>query len=141
MSPANSFSLNSYFYKKRARAMGLAVTISGIGTVLMPLTVSFLLQHFSPEQTMFIVSGLVLNCLPASLLLQPVYWHMRPIPLSLLPPNETETVPKRKRTVTVTSIDVGHSLFTVADAEHHTPRQRIARSVSQQQRCPNKIFL
>lgn len=142
MSPANSYSINSYFNVRRARAMGLAMTISGLGTVLMPLTVSYLLQIYTPEQTMLIVAALMLHCVPASLLLQPVQWHMRPVPdqkhqISPVPPVEH----KRTRTVTVTSVDVGHSLFTVTD-EHQkeTVPRALARSISLQNRQEVKKF-
>ncbi|XP_059479595.1 monocarboxylate transporter 5-like [Neocloeon triangulifer] len=143
ISPANSFSINSYFNKKRARAMGLAVTISGVGTVVMPLTVSFLLQHYTPGDTMLIVAALMLHCVPASLLLQPVLWHKIPAPEQTDAQKETKDVAqplvvKRKRTTTLTSVDVGNSIFSVADGDHddHSPklsnRKKYGRSVSQQ---------
>lgn len=139
MSPANSYSINSYFNVRRARAMGLAMTISGLGTVLMPLTVSYLLQIYTPEQTMLIVAALMLHCVPASLLLQPVRWHMRPVPdQKLVPPVEH----KRTRTLTVTSVDVGHSLFTTVTDEHQkeTGPRALARSISLQNRQEVKKF-
>jgi hypothetical protein len=118
--------------------MGLALTISGLGTVLMPLTVSYLLQIYTPDQTMLIVAALMLHCVPASLLLQPVRWHMRPaVPINqqmiaLKPP----VLHKRKRTLTVTSVDVGHSLFTVTDAQQseNAVHRGLARSISLQNR-------
>lgn len=130
MSPANSYSLNSYFNKRRARAMGLALTISGLGTVLMPLTVSYLLQVYTPDQTMLIVAALMLHCVPASLLLQPVRWHMLPVPdqQQQIVLNEPTLQPqKRVRTLTVTSVDVGHSLFTVTDG--HSNENRVNRGL------------
>ena len=138
MSPANSYSLNSYFNVRRARAMGLALTISGLGTVLMPLTVSYLLQIYTPDQTMLIVAALMLHCVPASLLLQPVRWHMRPVPdhqVTLKPP-VLQPLHKRKRTLTVTSVDVGHSLFTVTDGHQseNGVHRGLARSISLQTR-------
>jgi MFS family permease len=138
MSPANSYSLNSYFNVRRARAMGLALTISGLGTVLMPLTVSYLLQIYTPDQTMLIVAALMLHCVPASLLLQPVRWHMRPVPDQQIPLKPAPVVQphKRTRTLTVTSVDVGHSLFTVTDGHQNENRvhRGLARSVSLQTR-------
>lgn len=44
----SSFSLavNTYFTKKRGRAMSLAMTITGLGSIFMPQVTSFLLSFY-----------------------------------------------------------------------------------------------
>jgi predicted MFS family arabinose efflux permease len=56
------------------------VGVCGFGSVVMPLLVGKLLEWYGPEGTMLIMAGLILHCLPASLLLQPVRWHMIKVP-------------------------------------------------------------
>lgn len=41
-----SFAVNSYFTTRRARAMGLAVTIMGFGPIIMPQVTSILLSFY-----------------------------------------------------------------------------------------------
>ncbi|CAB3365393.1 Hypothetical predicted protein [Cloeon dipterum] len=128
--------------------MGLAVTISGLGNVLLPLAVSFLLRYYTASQTMLIMAALVLHCVPASLLLQPVLWHRVPVKeqAPLLPQegdDALQTVPRRTRTATLTSVDVGNSLFAVADGDHDDQYQqrppKLGRSVSQQRKTSDQI--
>lgn len=41
-----SLAINTYFTTKRNRAMALAVTITGLGPILMPQVASFLLAFY-----------------------------------------------------------------------------------------------
>lgn len=52
-----------YFEKKRALATGIAVCGSGIGTFVFAPLIRFLLAHFSWQQTMLIMSGIILQCI------------------------------------------------------------------------------
>ncbi|XP_059479546.1 monocarboxylate transporter 1-like [Neocloeon triangulifer] len=123
LSPASLFSINSYFIKQRSRGMGLAMAIGGIGTVFMPLVLSSLLQNYSSEGTMLIVAALVLHCVPAALLLQPVRWHM--VPAEGSPPIEDHSAAAaaavaagRKRTASTNSVDVGYTLVSCSEPQH-----------------------
>ncbi|CAG5077919.1 Similar to SLC16A9: Monocarboxylate transporter 9 (Gallus gallus) [Cotesia congregata] len=74
---AFSLALNTYFLEKRGRAMGLAMTITGFGPILMPQLISLLLYIYSAQGTIIILGGITMHTLVAALLLQPVKWHAK----------------------------------------------------------------
>uniref|UniRef100_A0A914XDX3 Major facilitator superfamily (MFS) profile domain-containing protein n=1 Tax=Plectus sambesii TaxID=2011161 RepID=A0A914XDX3_9BILA len=51
-----------YFEKKRALATGIAVAGSGVGTFVFPPLAVILIEHFGWQGTLWLLSGLVLNC-------------------------------------------------------------------------------
>ncbi|XP_063229803.1 monocarboxylate transporter 13-like [Bacillus rossius redtenbacheri] len=81
LAPAFSLALNSYFKERRGKAMGLAMTLTGIGPTVMPLLLSQLMAYYGVAGTGLIMSALCLHTLVGALLLQPVKWHMRPRPV------------------------------------------------------------
>jgi nitrate/nitrite transporter NarK len=118
LSPANLYSINSYFIKKRSRGMGLAMAVGGIGSVFMPLLLSKLLDNYSAEDTMLLVAAMVLHCVPAALLLQPVRWHMVPAALQeQLPLNVDAKATTRNRTISSNSMDVGYTLVSCSEPQ------------------------
>ncbi|XP_014300341.1 uncharacterized protein LOC103570490 [Microplitis demolitor] len=72
-----SLAVNTYFLEKRGRAMGLAMTITGFGPILMPQLITFLLYIYSPQGTIIILGAVTMHALMAALLLQPVKWHAK----------------------------------------------------------------
>ncbi|XP_034952116.1 uncharacterized protein [Chelonus insularis] len=76
---AFSLALNTYFLEKRGRAMGMGMTITGLGPILMPQLVSILLNSYTSQGVMIILGGLALHTVCAALLLQPVKWHTKRI--------------------------------------------------------------
>lgn len=74
---AFQLALNTYFREKRNKATGFAMTITGLGPILMPQLINLLLKFYTTEQTIFIIGGLTLNGFAAAALLQPVKWHMK----------------------------------------------------------------
>lgn len=72
-----SLAMNSYFLKKRSKATGFAFTITGLGPILMPQLISFLLSTYTVQGTMLIVGAISSHTLISALLLQPVKWHMK----------------------------------------------------------------
>lgn len=67
---------NSYFKVRRNKAMGIATTLMGLGPILMPQLISFLLENYNIESVVLIIAGIATHCFIAALLLQPVEWHM-----------------------------------------------------------------
>ncbi|KAF6200016.1 hypothetical protein GE061_006315 [Apolygus lucorum] len=74
---AFTFSLNSYFLKKRTAAVGIAFMIAGIGSVITPLILSQAIAYLGARYTAFLLSGIVMNIFAAAMLLQPVKWHYK----------------------------------------------------------------
>lgn len=62
--------LNSYFTTKRSQAVGLAMAGTGVGQMLMPQVVRFLLDEFGYRGTTLILGGLCLNGVAGALLFQ-----------------------------------------------------------------------
>ncbi|XP_051176226.1 monocarboxylate transporter 9-like isoform X2 [Leptopilina boulardi] len=69
--------LNTYFAEKRGRAMGIAMTLTGIGPILIPQVSRFLLHCYGSQGTMLLLGGFSLHALIGAMLLQPVKWHSK----------------------------------------------------------------
>ncbi|KAL6440494.1 hypothetical protein ACFW04_003189 [Cataglyphis niger] len=78
-----SLAINTYFTTRRNRAMALAVTITGLGPILMPQVASFLLAFYGIQETVLILGAYSLHSMIGALLLEPVKWHMKRIPICL----------------------------------------------------------
>lgn len=78
-----SLATNSYFTTKRGRAVGLAMTLTGIGPILIPQIASFLLSIYGVQGTVLILGAYSSHSMIAAMLLQPVKWHMKNAPLCL----------------------------------------------------------
>lgn len=69
--------LNSYFIKHRGKATGIALTLTGIGPIVIPQLISFLMLEFGVKGAVLIMSSLSLHSFVSASLLQPVKWHMK----------------------------------------------------------------
>uniref|UniRef100_A0A4Y0BLV3 MFS domain-containing protein n=1 Tax=Anopheles funestus TaxID=62324 RepID=A0A4Y0BLV3_ANOFN len=72
--------LNSFFRHRKGRAVGFALAGTGLGQIMMPLLVQYLLSNFNFRDTTLIISGLAFNGVVGACLLQPVEWHMKDSP-------------------------------------------------------------
>nr|CAD7457676.1 unnamed protein product [Timema tahoe] len=75
--PSFSLALNSYFKKKRGKAMGYSMTLTGIGPIIMPLLISKMMSAYGVQGTGLILGALSLHSLVGAFLLQPIKWHMK----------------------------------------------------------------
>lgn len=62
--------IKSYFTLRRSQAVGLSMAGTGIGQMIMPQVVRFLLEVFGYRGTTLILGGLSLNGLVGALLFQ-----------------------------------------------------------------------
>ncbi|XP_055533764.1 monocarboxylate transporter 12-B [Wyeomyia smithii] len=76
---ATFVAINSYFRNNKGKAVGFALAGTGIGQILMPLLVDFLLDNFSFRGATLIIGGLAFNGVVGASLLQPVEWHMKTV--------------------------------------------------------------
>ncbi|XP_058831885.1 uncharacterized protein LOC131694780 [Topomyia yanbarensis] len=74
-----SLALNTYFVVRRNKAAGIAMTITGLGPILLPQLVSLLVALYDPRTCLLIIGALATHIIAAALLLQPVQRHMLPI--------------------------------------------------------------
>lgn len=70
-----SLALNTYFTKRRSKAAGTAVTITGLGPILYPPLITALLSIYGVNGCVLIFAGLSLHIVVAALLLQPIKYH------------------------------------------------------------------
>ncbi|XP_017772636.1 PREDICTED: monocarboxylate transporter 12 [Nicrophorus vespilloides] len=77
--PATFLAVKTYFDKKRSQAVGLSMAGTGIGQMLMPQLVRYLLDEYGYKGATFILGALSLHGLVGSLLFQPVQWHEKKV--------------------------------------------------------------
>lgn len=75
--PATFVAVNSYFSTRKSQAVGLAMAGTGIGQMLMPQVVRFLLDEYGFQGTTLILSALCLNGFPGALLFQVKYFYYK----------------------------------------------------------------
>ncbi|XP_043260793.1 monocarboxylate transporter 6-like [Colletes gigas] len=68
---AINLALNTYFRKKRNVAMGLSVTLTGLGPILMPFLIAKLLESYATTGTLLILAGIAMHSLIGASLLRP----------------------------------------------------------------------
>lgn len=71
-----SLALNSFFTTKLNKASGIAMTLAGIGPILYPPLINWLLHVYDVSGCMLIIGALALHMLVAAMLLQPLKWHL-----------------------------------------------------------------
>ncbi|XP_026469799.1 uncharacterized protein LOC113373739 [Ctenocephalides felis] len=72
-----SLALNTYFKKRRHRAAGIAMTITGIGPIFVPHMITYFVQNYGALGCMLIFGAIATHTFATALLLQPVKWHMK----------------------------------------------------------------
>lgn len=76
---AFSYALNSYFTSKRSRAMSLAVTLIGLGPIIVPQVTTFLISYYGFQGTILLYGAFSLHSLMGSMLLHPLKWHVKDV--------------------------------------------------------------
>ncbi|XP_022901448.2 monocarboxylate transporter 14-like isoform X1 [Onthophagus taurus] len=71
--------LNTYFTTKRSKAAGYTMTIAGLGPVVMPQLISFLLYMYGVRGACMVLGAVAGHTFISAILLQPVKWHMKQI--------------------------------------------------------------
>ncbi|KAJ3657855.1 hypothetical protein Zmor_009632 [Zophobas morio] len=108
---AYSLALNSYFRKKKGQAVGYAMTITGLGPILMPQVINGLIKVHTVQGVTLILGGIAANSFVAASLLQPIKWHMK---TQEVPEENPEPVDKpNNEDKTQTKIDLKRSASQV----------------------------
>lgn len=77
---AFTLAINSFFKEKRGRAIGVSMSITGLGAIYMPLLMSTLLYTYGWRYAVLILSAICLHSLVAACLLRPAKWYLRDPP-------------------------------------------------------------
>lgn len=74
---AFSLALNQYWRERRNRAVGIGMTLTGLGPILYPPLIVVLLQHYGTGGCVLVLGAMCTHIVAAAMLLQPVEWHLR----------------------------------------------------------------
>ncbi|XP_076236513.1 uncharacterized protein LOC143180576 [Calliopsis andreniformis] len=74
---SNSLALNTYFKKNRRRATAFSWTCTGMGPIILPHVITFLMPIYGVEGTVLIFGAFAFNAVACALLLQPVSQHLK----------------------------------------------------------------
>lgn len=55
----------------------MAMTMTGLGPILIPLLISYLLDEYTNEGAVLLIAGLSLHSFIGAALLQPLKWHVK----------------------------------------------------------------
>lgn len=69
--------INTYFKEKRRIATGITWTATGLGPIVFPILIAYLLPEFGVQGTVMIFGGIAMNAIVCSLVFQPVKWHVK----------------------------------------------------------------
>ncbi|XP_062533309.1 uncharacterized protein LOC134202295 [Armigeres subalbatus] len=98
-----SLALNTYFVTRRNKAAGIAMTITGLGPILLPQLVSLLVALYGSRNCLLIIGALATHIVAGALLLQPVNRHMIPVEAKIDPSLPKEEAADEKYSVVDTS--------------------------------------
>ncbi|KAH8398043.1 hypothetical protein KR222_011561, partial [Zaprionus bogoriensis] len=79
--PTAYTTFNNYFVKNRVMWMGFAQALIGVGSMLYPIGMQKLLEWYGFRGCLLIVAGINAHAVLGMLLMQPVEWHMRRVPI------------------------------------------------------------
>lgn len=104
---AFTLAINSFFKEKRGRAVGVGMSITGLGSIYMPLLMSTLMYAYGWRYAVLILSAICLHSLVAACLLRPAKWYLKD------PPTSEEAVPLKEPEVELVNGSVTPSSKTV----------------------------
>ncbi|XP_017850385.1 monocarboxylate transporter 7 [Drosophila busckii] len=81
MVPTSYTSFNNYFVKNRVMWMSFAQTLIGLGSMLYPIVMQKLMAWYGFRGCLLILTGINAHAVLGMLLMHPVEWHMRRVPL------------------------------------------------------------
>lgn len=79
---AFGLAINSFFKEKRGRAIGVAMSLTGLGAIYMPLLMSALMYAFGWRYAVLILAAICLHSLVGACLLRPAKWYLRDPPIT-----------------------------------------------------------
>ncbi|XP_068159983.1 monocarboxylate transporter 7 [Drosophila tropicalis] len=79
--PTSYTTFNNYFVKNRVLWMSFAQTLIGLGSMLYPIVMQKLIQYYGFRGCLLVLTGLNAHAILGMLLMHPVEWHMRRVPI------------------------------------------------------------
>lgn len=81
MIPVSYTTFNAYFVEKRVLMMSIAQTLIGLGSVIFPILIQKLMKHYGFRGCLTILAGINAHTILGMLVMQPVEWHMKRVPV------------------------------------------------------------
>nr|CAD7441747.1 unnamed protein product [Timema bartmani] len=75
--PTTLMALRGYFSSRQGTAMRVAVRMAGVGPILLPPLVAFLMDRYGVQGATLVVGAVSLHCLLGAVLLRPLKWHLK----------------------------------------------------------------
>ncbi|KAF9789929.1 hypothetical protein SFRURICE_003338 [Spodoptera frugiperda] len=75
--------VNEYFTEKRVLMMSFVQTMTGLNAMVAPIFVKWSQETFGSKGSLLLIGGLSLNNFVAVMLMQPVQWHMKKVPIEV----------------------------------------------------------
>ncbi|XP_017011249.2 monocarboxylate transporter 7 [Drosophila takahashii] len=88
MVPTCYTTFNHYFVKNRVMWMSFAQTLIGLGAMLYPICMQKLMQWYGFRGCLLILTGLNAHAVLGMLVMHPVEWHMRRVPINAVEEEE-----------------------------------------------------
>lgn len=99
--PTSYTSFNNYFVKNRVMWMSFAQTLIGLGSMVYPILMQKLLQWYGFRGCLLVLTAINANAVLGMLLMHPVEWHMRRVPVEAVEEAEAEQLQPVQPTVVV----------------------------------------
>ncbi|XP_030566197.1 uncharacterized protein LOC115766416 [Drosophila novamexicana] len=99
--PTSYTSFNNYFVKNRVMWMSFAQTLIGLGSMVYPILMQKLLQWYGFRGCLLVLTAINANAVLGMLLMHPVEWHMRRVPVQEVEVAESEQLQPVQPTVVV----------------------------------------
>ncbi|XP_062564632.1 monocarboxylate transporter 7 [Armigeres subalbatus] len=81
MIPVSYTTFNAYFVQKRVVMMSVSQTLIGLGTMIYPIFIQKTMDAYGFRGCMAVLAAVNSNTLVAMLVMHPVEWHMKKVPL------------------------------------------------------------
>lgn len=110
-------SINQYFDKKRSTASGLSFSGACVGSFILPPIVEVLLNKYGLSGTYLFLSGFILNCVPAALLLKKPNFEIQKSNPKGTGNTEKQSIISGKKVKLYTTENDSHKPFTISSIE------------------------
>lgn len=110
---AFTLAINSFFKEKRGRAIGVGMSITGLGAILMPMLMSALMYSYGWRYAVLILGAICLHSLSAAFLLRPAKWYLKDPPIleEMQPLNKENSTTLTNGSITASSKQSGEIFF------------------------------
>ncbi|XP_026748201.2 monocarboxylate transporter 9-like isoform X1 [Galleria mellonella] len=121
---AFSLAINSFFKEKRGRAIGAGMSITGLGSIFMPLLMSTLIYAYGWRYAVLILSAICLHSLVGACLLRPAKWYLKDPPApeeEMVPLNKEICIELVNDSITTSSKQTGNNTLLPQLEESSSP--------------------